>query len=134
VRAISNVVVKSGAGFTTTIAQATNYEVDEVTGRVYILAGAPGIPDNIALQFTYDVAAGTREQVVSKSQSIYGALRFVSDNPSGANRDIYMPYVQLSPDGDYNLKGDTVQSMGFAIEILKKASNIEAVYLDGRPA
>lgn len=134
VRQVSNVVVKKGAGFTATVSPSGNYEVDEVTGRVLILDGATDIPDNTDLQFTYDVAASSREVVVSKNQSIYGAIRFVADNPKGKNFDVYMPYVKLSPDGDYQLKGDDWQSMGFTIEILKKASNIEAVYVDGRPA
>lgn len=134
VRKVSNVVVKKGAGYTTTVAPAGNYEVDETTGRIYVLPGSTGIPDNTDIQVTYDIAASTREVVVSKNQSIYGSLRFVADNPKGKNFDVYMPYVKLSPDGDYSLKGDDWQSMGFTIEILKKASNIEAVYVDGRPA
>jgi len=133
VRKVTNVVVKKGAGFTTTVAEAGNYEVDEVTGRIYVLPGSVGIPDNTDIQVTYDVQASTRSLVVSKNQSIYGALRFVSDNPVGNNNDIYMPYVKLSPDGDYQLKGDDWQVMGFTVEILKKTSNIEAIYIDGRP-
>lgn len=133
VRKVANVVVKKGAGFTTTVAPSGNYEVDEVTGRIYILPGSVGIPDNTDIQVTYDIAASTREVVISKNQSIYGAIRVVTENPTGPNRDIYLPYVKLSPDGDYQLKGDDWQSMGFSVEILKKASNIEAIYVDGRP-
>ena len=133
VRSISNVVVKKGAGFTTTVTAATNYEVDEVRGRIIILAGSSAIPDNTDLQVTYDIAATSREQVISGNTSIYGALRFVSDNPKGKNRDYYMPYVKLAPDGDYALKGDSWQQIGFTMELLKKASNIEAIYADGIP-
>jgi len=133
VRKVTNVVVKKGAGYTTTVTQAGNYEVDEVTGRVYILSGSTDIPNDTDIQVTYDIQASTRETVISKNQSIYGAVRFVSDNPTGPNRDIYLPYVKLSPDGDYQLKGDDWQVMGFQVEVLKKASNIEAIYVDGRP-
>lgn len=134
VRKVSNVVVKKGVGFTTTVTQAGNYEVDEATGRVFILATSPDIPANTSLQFTYDVATSTREVVISKNQSVYGALRFVAANPVGVNRDIYMPYVSIAPDGDYSLKGDEVQKVGFSFEILKKADSIEGIYVDGRPA
>lgn len=133
VRNVSNVVVKKGVSFATTVTATANYEVDETLGRVYIEVDSADIPDDTEIQVTFDIAASTREQVVSKNQSIYGAIRFVADNPKGANRDYYLPYVKLSPDGDYNLKGDEWQTMTFNMEILKKASNIESMYVDGRP-
>lgn len=134
VRGVANVVLKKGAGFTTTILATNNYEVDETRGRILILAGAPDIADDSVIQVTCDYLANTREQVVSKSSSIYGSIRFVADNPTGANRDFFLPYVKLAPDGDYNLKGDEWQTMGFTMEILKKASNVDALYIDGQPA
>lgn len=132
VRNVSNVVITKGAGFTTTVAALNNYQVDEVLGRIYIEANAPDINDE-AIRITYDVGASTRSRVISGSSAIYGSLRFVADNPKGENRDYFFPYVKLSPDGDYNLKGDEWQQIGFTFEVLKKASNVEAVYIDGRP-
>lgn len=132
VRDVSNVVVAKGAGFATNVTAAGNFEVDEKLGRIYIEADSADIPDDTEIQITFDVAASTRGQVVSKNRSIYCAIRFVADNPKGLNRDYYFPYVKLSPDGDYNLKGEEWQSMGFTMEILKKASNIESVYIDDR--
>lgn len=132
VRNVSNVVIGKGAGFSTPVTASGNFQVDEVLGRVYIEANAPDI-NNEDIQITYDVAASTRSRVVSGSTSIYGSLRFVADNPKGENRDYFFPYVKLSPDGDFNLKGDEWQQIGFTFEVLKKASNVEAVYVDGRP-
>lgn len=139
-RNISTVLVGKGTapGYATSVASATNWEVDEATGRIYILPGSAGIPDNSGagtdIQVTYDLAATAREQVVSKSTAIYGALRYVANNPKGTNRDYYMPLVKLSPDGDFSLIGDDWQQIGFTFEILKKGSNIEGVYIDGRGA
>lgn len=132
VRMVSNVVVKSGVAFADTVTAVGNYEVDEVLGRLYIESDAADLDDADDIEVTFDVAASSREQVVSSSNSIYGALRFVADNPKGANRDYFFPYVKLAPDGDYSLKGDEWQQIGFTLEILKKASNYEAVYVDGR--
>ena len=42
-----------------------------------------------------------------------------------------MPYVKISPNGDYALKGDEWQQIPFNIEILKK-TGFEALYSDGR--
>lgn len=133
VRNISNVSVRTGAGFTTVVTPTGNYEVDEALGRIYILPGAPAIPAGTAIQVTYDAAAGTRQQVISKSTSIYVALQYVADNPRGTNRDVVMPLVKLAPNGDYNLKGDEWQQISFSMEVLKKGS-LEAIYIDGRPA
>lgn len=132
VRNISNVTVRKGAGFVTTVAATNNWQIDEDLGRIYVLPGSADILDNTDIQVTYDMAASTREQIISKSTAIYGALRFVSDNPKGRNRDFYMPLVKLAPDGDFSLKGDDWQAMSFSFEVLRKASNIEGIYIDGR--
>lgn len=131
-RNVSNLVVKKGAGFITTVAALNNYQFDAELGRLYIEAAAPDI-NSEDIQITFDTAASSREQVVSGSSPIYGALRFVADNPKGANRDYYFPYVKLAPDGDYALKGEDWMQIGFTFEILKKADNIEGAYIDGRP-
>lgn len=134
-RKVTNVVVKKGSPtYATTVTLAGNYQVDLDLGRIYIEATATDIPDLTDLQVTFDVAASTREQIISGSNPIYGALRFVSDNPKGANRDYYFPYVKLTPDGDYALKGEDWMTISFNFEILKKADNIESSYIDGRAA
>lgn len=133
-RVVSSVVVKTGSpGFAVTVAALNNYEVDEALGRIYVLPGSVGIPANTIIQVTYNVAAGTRQQVVSKSQSIYGALHWVSDNPKGTNNDMLLPYVKMSPDGDYSLVGDDWATMGFTFEVLTKGA-LASVYIDGRQA
>lgn len=134
VRKVTVTLITDDAGTPVTIAASGNYEVDEDRGRIYILPAAAAIADGDIIIVTYNVAASTREQVVSKTQSIYGAIRFVANNPKGPNRDYYFPYVKLSPDGDYNLKGDEWQQMGFTMEILKKSSNVESTYIDGQAA
>jgi hypothetical protein len=134
VRNVSSIVVKTGSpGFATTVSASGNYEVDETLGRLYIVPGAPGIADNTIIQVTYNAAAGTRSQVIAKSQSIYGALHWIADNPKGTNFDMVMPYVKLSPNGDYNLLGDDWQSMSFSFEALTKG-DLATMYLDGRQA
>lgn len=131
-RNIKNVVVKKGVAFGTTVTASGNYQYDAELGRVYIEDDAPDI-NGVDIRIEFDTDASSREQVISGSNPIYGALRFVSDNPKGANRDFYFPYVKMAPDGDYALKGDEWQQIGFTFEVLKKADNIEAAYIDGRP-
>ena len=63
-----------------------------------------------------------------------GALRVVSNNATGGNRDWYLPKVSLSPNGDLQLiaEGTDPVVMEFEMEVLKSA-NAEAIYCDGRP-
>jgi hypothetical protein len=123
-----NAVAVTGAG---NWAQSAE---DIELGRFFIPANAPGIAAGDDLVVTFSVAASTRERVISKDQQIRGALRFISSNPAGTNRNFYFPLVNMAPDGDYALKGDEWQMMGFRFTALKRDAATERVYVDGRPA
>lgn len=133
IRKITDVVVKIGAA---TISQVGNYDVDLTLGRIYIYATPADVKlvDAAALIVTYNVAASTRDVVISANTSIFGSLRYVSDNPVGDNSDMFLPYIKLSPNGDFTLKGDKWQELGFDLDVLIRDSATEAVYIDGRPA
>lgn len=135
VRNVSNVTVKVNAS-STALANTGNqsFTVDAALGRIFVPANAVGIVDGDDLLITYDVAAGTRQMVVSKDQQLRGALRFVSANPVGGQRDFYFPLVNLSPDGDFTLKGEDWQAVGFNFTALKLDATTERVYIDGRAA
>ncbi|MDT3707480.1 MAG: hypothetical protein ROZ09_11680 [Thiobacillus sp.] len=132
VRGISAVTVKVAAVAKT---ENVDYTVDLILGRLYIIPGG-GIADASVVTVDYTKAANTRDQVISASAaSVAGALRFVADNPKGANRDIFLPSVSLKPTGTAKLKGEQAEYMqlGFDVEILKKDLTTAAIYIDGRP-
>lgn len=112
----------------TVVAAANNYEADLRRGRVYIEPDAPDIPVGVQLVIGFDIKGQNRNLVVGKNNTIYGALRFISDNPVGENRNYYYPKVALAPDGEYELKGDEWQVMGFTFQALK-LGNKEMVYI-----
>lgn len=128
-RDVSAVTVSLAATPTVAIAAAGNYEVDAATGRIYILEDAPGIPNNSDLLIDYTVAAGTEEAVIAAGTVIEGRLEFLSDNAAGEQRDYIWPYVQISPDGDFSLKGDDWQSMSFSFEVLKLNDSTQRQYI-----
>lgn len=130
VRKVSAVTVKKGA---TTLVAGTDYVLDAALGSITILTTSSTVVDGDDLTVDYTIDASTRERVVSKSKTIEGSLRYVADNPSGTNRDFFMPYVKITPNGDFALIGEEWQVLGFSLEILKK-SGLEAVYIDGRAA
>ena len=108
----------------------TDYTVDAELGRVFIIEGG-GIADGTEVEITYDVAAHSRKQTISGTESIYGALRFIAYNNAGEQTDYYMPKVSLMPNGEFSLKGDDFQQISFTVDILKDG-NKPAVLADGR--
>lgn len=115
-------------------AAGTDYNVDTETGRVQILEGG-AIAAATVVVFGYTPVAGKFESVKSGAKSeLTGALRVVSDNATGGNRDWYLPKVTLSASGDLSLiaEGTDVVVMEFELEALKP-TNAEAIYCDGRP-
>ena len=134
IRGVSAITVKNADGTTTYVA-GVDYNVDAETGRVQIIAGAAIAAGPV--QFGYTPVAGTYEAAkTGGSATRTGALRIVSANATGKDRDYYMPKVSLSADGDLTLiaEGDSTDyiSLGFALEVLKPA-NAQAIYCDGRP-
>jgi hypothetical protein len=124
-----NVVVTDSAG-TTTYVEGDDYEINMELGRLTILEDGDIAAGNIKVD--YKVAAKSRDQVISGSSPIEGSLRFIAVNPTGKNFDYFMPWVKITPNGDYALKGEEWQTIPFNLEILKK-TGLEAIYLDGRP-
>lgn len=132
-RNVSAVTVTDDNATPVTFTETTDYTVDLDLGRIYVVEGG-AITDGTNLKVSYTEAAYSREQIVtSDNTKLYGALRFVADNAKGENRDFYMPYVLMTPNGEYALKGDDWQNMGFNLSILQKSATIEAIYADGRP-
>ena len=111
-----------------------DYTLDEALGRIYIVPGG-GIADGSVLTADYTPTVNSREQVTTDQLGAkFGALRFISDNTDGAERDYYWPKVSLNPDGELALKSrDTVQEMGFAAAVSTR-SGFSQVYIDGRAA
>lgn len=124
------VVIKDAVTPATIYVLGADYTFDYVLGRLTIVEGGD-IEDGTGLTITYTTKTSKRERIISGSAAIQGALRYIAFNPAGKNYDWYMPYVKLSPNGDYNLKGDEWQQIPFTVEILKK-SGLEALYIDGR--
>lgn len=128
VRSISNVVVEVASVVKTL---TTDYTVNEELGQITIVQGG-GIAEDADIDIEYDRAAKTREQVISGSEQVEGAIKFIADNPEGNDMDYTIPYVRLAPNGDFNLKGDDWLQLPLSVEILK-APSLERIYLDGRP-
>jgi len=137
VRNIANVAVKTkpltGAGVS--LVAGTDYTVDLGLGLLYIVpTGTTIVSGTTEVEVTYDTTVGNRDQIATTSvASVDGALSFIAYNPKGVQRDYFMPYVSLTPNGAFNLKGDTWQEISWNLEILLLDPSMSHIYIDGRP-
>lgn len=111
---------------------ADSFVVEEDTGRVYINLDAPDVADGTEYEITFGVAAAIEDVVIAKGETIEGEMQFIANNAAGANKDYFWPYVKLTPDGDFSLKGDDWQAMTFNMEILKRDAVTERQYITTR--
>ena len=121
--------VKNKATPTTIYTAGTDYDFDAELGRLHIIGGAIANPTDILVDYTY--TASTRDRIISGSTPVEGQMRFIAKNPAGKQTDYLLPWVKLTPDGEYALKGDTWQEIKFKVSALKKSA-FEAIYADGR--
>jgi hypothetical protein len=114
-----------------TLVEDTDYTIDYANGMITFLSGGTVAADD-DVTVTYDLAANTRSRVISGSDPVEGAMIYRTVNPKGEDCTFYFPYVKISPNGDYALKGDEWQQIPMSLEVLKLTS-AEAIYRDGDP-
>lgn len=132
-----NDITASGAGNLaggtgTAYAPGTDYEMDFDTGLLTILDGGT-ISDGDDIVVGFGVRQSTRERVISGATPVEGSLMFVAANPKGKQFNYYFPWIKITPNGDYALKGDEWQQIPFNLEVLKPSAS-EAIFMDGKPA
>lgn len=120
------------SGITNPLSLGTDYTVDTTRGIVTFLTSSKAVTSGATVAVTYDVTTYKEDRVISGTQSLVGALKFLAYNPQGDQIDYYMPYVRISPTGDFALKADTWQQMSFTTDILVQ-SDRAAIYANGTP-
>lgn len=110
----------------------TDYTLDAELGIIGVIDGG-SIVTGETMNVAYSQSAVSRTQVISGTDQIEGAMRFISYNPEGTKMDYYMPKVKLSPNGDFGLISDEWQQLSLNVEILKGTGR-QRLYIDGRPA
>lgn len=129
----------AATGFTATpdggaaLVENTDFELDRDGGIITFSSALAALDGTKDVDLAYDLRAMTRQLIISGSTPVEGSILFKSFNPKGKQMNFLMPYVKLSPNGDYNLKGDEWQQIPLSVEILKLAGR-EAIYANGQPA
>lgn len=117
----------------TPLVEGTDYEMDFDNGLITFTEGSALAVNGEDIDVTYAVLATNRSRVISGSSPVEGAMLYVTRNPKGEDSTFLMPYIKITPNGDYALKGDEWQQIPLTLEILKP-ENKEAIYRDGIPA
>lgn len=115
------------------LALNTDYIIDLDAGIISFVEGSSIATEGSDITVTYAIRGSNRSRVLSGSTPVEGAMIYRTKNPKGADCVFYMPYVKITPNGDYALKGDEWQTIPLSLEILKPAVG-EAIYRDGMPA
>lgn len=121
--------VTNDAGTPVSYAQTTDFVIDRDRGTIYVVPGG-AIVAGTNLRVTYKTLAKSHTRVISGQNLVEGALKFVSFNSQGSQKDYFFPYVQITPDGEFGLKGDTWQELKFKMKTLKLVGKA-SVYVDG---
>ncbi len=122
--------VTMGAGAGTALVNGVDYTYDSRTGMFGLIDGGAVTSLGSDVNLTYTTSAGFQQVVIENGQAIFGALKFIANNPKGANRDYFWPYVKLTADGSFALKGDTWQTMSFNFEAMALDSLTRRQYID----
>lgn len=113
-----------------TYVAGTDYVVDADRGRITILEGG-NIDADSDIEVTWSNAAYKFQRVTAGSTEREGALRWISANPKGPQRDYFFPDVKLSPNGDLSLvSGEDWATLPLSIEVLEK-EGLAPWYADG---
>jgi hypothetical protein len=117
----------------TGLVAGVDYTLDGATGGVVFLEGG-SVVEGSDVDVTYSTTVTSFNRVVTAANAeIYGSLFYMSTNPKGEKFDYFWPYVSLKPDGDFGLKSDEWQQIGFGFEALKLDDATEVLYINGRP-
>lgn len=130
VRGVSNVVITDTDTPATTYVAGTDYKIDLARGMFEVIAGSS--MDGADIDVAYDIVATTQDRILSGSEPVEGAMRYLENNPRGKNRDVFLPYIKVTPNGDLAFKGDEWRQIPFSIEALKPSVG-EAIYINGQP-
>lgn len=133
-------------GTTAAFTVSTDYRLDTTLARIGILStGALGLAADLyyeqtgnylTLSVDYTKTSNSRTQIGSSGEgSITAQVRFIADNATGENRDLFIAECNLAPSGDnaFITSGNAIQSFTLDIGILERDSDTPQIIIDGRP-
>jgi hypothetical protein len=111
------------------VRSAADWDADTVSGRLYIPLTST-IADGATITVEWESRDQRVRQVVSQNTELWGALRFISDNAEGGQKNVLIPCVRLFARGAIDLKGDQWQQLPFEADVTHLTPAVQQVYLD----
>lgn len=113
----------TGPSGTPSYTAGTDYEVDAVTGRIYIIPGGT-IANGVNLEVDYTYGADTSATVQGGvSNVIEGSIRFIGDPAAGPIYECEVWKVSMEPDGALALIGDDYGEFNLKGKVLADSIN-----------
>lgn len=125
-------ILVTNAAASVTYASGVDYVIDTNLGTIFI-RGNSTIPAASTILVSYDTVATTREKIIAGREPRTVALKYFADNLEGPDRDIFMPQVKITPEGDLSFIGDDWATMTYTLEILPGLDGEPSITIDGRP-
>lgn len=121
-RKISSVVVQDDTD-TTTYVLGTDYQLDTVTGRIYIIDGGSIVAtDVLHVDYTYATESLNTVRGMTAT-SVKGFLRYIGDNARGPNYEIQIWRASVRADGAIGFISDEYASWSLTGDIESDATN-----------
>lgn len=119
------VIVNGGS----TIPADGNIEMDRALARFTIVSNPEDILDGDTLEITFQWRGADSITVTTAPKPVIGQLRFIAANPVGQQIDYFFPYVNLKPQGSFDVKSDQWQQMQLTADIRKLNPMSEFIYV-----
>ncbi len=107
----------------------SNFILDRVEGRFYVLDEAPDVDNGDTLSITFQWRTSASVDTVASTKEVVGALRYISKNPVGPSISYYFPYVRITPASQIDFKTDDWQKFSFEVEIRKLNAATNFLYV-----
>lgn len=116
-------------GTSTIAASAGDYTFDGAHGMIALSPNPTDIVAGSDIHVKYNTQVKDFLTIIDRGKDLFGALKYIADNPKGTNKDQFYPWVKISSNGDYELKGDELQKLSFTASVLKKNTVTDYAYL-----
>lgn len=115
----------------TSISVSDNFDLDYAAGRFKLVETPSDISEGDTFSISFEWREQTLNVVAPGKREQLGALRFISTNPKGPQKNYFFPMVRLTASGDLDLKRENDwQKLRFGVEARRLNPWTEQVYVE----
>jgi hypothetical protein len=108
----------------TGMVEGTDFSVDAVTGRVYLIPAGSIVEESAVTVASYSYGTIDYKSIVgANSNVIEGYLRFIGDPATGPLFELEIWHVQVTPDGAFGLITEDYGNFSLTLKVLDDSAN-----------